>query len=205
LKKFIINKCMNYIKKTNNYNEIQLKEIEYGITSVYLTISKMIFILFLSIVLNIFKEVIIFMICFNIIRTVGFGLHATKSWICWISSTIAFVLVPFICIYLNVNYYILQVAFLINVLLIFKNAPADTKKRPIVNRKKRNLYKFMATMISIGYSVIAIIDGNNFMSNCLIFSLILENILISPLTYKLFKLPYNNYIDFLKKHPDFTY
>ena len=50
---------------------------------------------------------------------------------------------------------------------------------------------------------IALISKNNFISNCLIFALILENILISPITYKLFKLPYNNYITFLKEHPDF--
>ena len=91
MKKIIINNIMNYIKKNTVYDEIKLKEIEYGLVSIYLTFSKLIVVLIISIILGIFKEVIIFTICFNILRTTGFGLHATKSWICLLSSTILFV------------------------------------------------------------------------------------------------------------------
>ena len=57
----------------------------------------------------------------------------------------------------------------------------------------------MAIIFSIG----TIIIKDNFLSNCLIFAIVLENFLIAPSIYKLFKLPYNNYITFLKEHPDF--
>ena len=40
MKKLVINNIMKYIKKRTNYNNQQLLEIEYGITSIYLTISK---------------------------------------------------------------------------------------------------------------------------------------------------------------------
>ena len=203
LKKIIINKCMNIIKK-NNYSEVKLKEIEYGLISIYLTITKIIFIILLSIILGIFKEVVIFMVFFNIVRTFAFGLHATKSWICWIFSTIAFIIIPYICTYIVINKYIVLIICLLNTLLIFKNAPADTKKRPIVSKKRRLVLKYISTLLAIIYSVLATYINNNFIINCLIFALILQNILISPLTYKLFKLPYNNYIDFLKEHPNFS-
>ena len=93
---------------------------------------------------------------------------------------------------------------IINILLIYKWSPADTEKRPIVSKKRREIYKTLSTIIAITFSFISILISNQFISNCLLFSLILENLLISPITYKLFKLPYNNYITYLKKHPDFA-
>lgn len=204
MKKFAVNKIMNYIKKNTNYNDIKLKEIEYGIVSIYITISKIIVILILSLILGIFKETLTFMLFFNILRTTGFGLHATKSWMCWISSIIAFIGTPLICKCISLNTYVKIIICIIGIILMYKNAPADTKKKPIVNKKRRFILKLISTILAIIFSISAIIINNKFLSNCLIFALILENILISPITYKIFKLPYNNYISFLKEHPDFS-
>ena len=87
---------------------------------------------------------------------------------------------------------------------MFKNAPADTKKRPIVNKKRRLVFKIISTILAIIFSISAIIIKNKFLSNCLIFALVLENAMISPIVYKIFKLPYNNYITYLKEHPEFV-
>ena len=40
MKKFLITKCMNYIKRNNDYSDTKLKEIEYGLVSIYLTLTK---------------------------------------------------------------------------------------------------------------------------------------------------------------------
>ena len=40
MKKIIITKIMNYIKKKTNYSKTELEKIQYGIVSIYLTISK---------------------------------------------------------------------------------------------------------------------------------------------------------------------
>lgn len=204
MKKFLINGCINYIKKYSNYTDSKLKEIEYGLTGVYLTISKLIIISVISIILGIFKEMIIFTLLFNILRITAFGLHATKSYICLFSSTIMFIIIPILCNYININVYLKCIICCLCIILMFKNAPADTYKRPIVNKKRRLIYKTISTLLAITFSFVAIIIDNQFISNCLLFSLILENLLISPITYKLFKLPYNNYITYLKKHPDFA-
>ena len=81
MKKIINGKLMNYISNKTDYNEIHLKEIEYGLTSIYLTISKMIIICSIAYFIGLIKKMFIFMLFFNIIRTTAFGLHATKSWI----------------------------------------------------------------------------------------------------------------------------
>lgn len=204
MKKIIIAKCMNYIRRHTEYDEIKLKEIEYGIVSIYLTFSKIIIVLILSLLLNIFKEVIVFMIFFNILRTTGFGLHATKSWICLLSSILIFICIPLLCKYIHININLKIIICIISTIFMLKNAPADTKKKPIVNKKRRLILKLISTALAIIFSISAITIKNNFLSNCLVFSLILENCLIAPSTYKIFKLPYNNYIAFLKEHPDFT-
>lgn len=203
MKKFFIAKCINYIRKNTNYDEIKIKEIEYGLVSIYLTISKILVILILSLLLGILKEVVIFMIFFNILRTTGFGLHATKSWICLISSTSIFIIIPLLCKFLTINIYLKIFIGIIGIILMTKNAPADTKKRPIINKKRRLILKLISTFLAITFTISAIIIKNNFLSNCLIFALILEICLISPFIYKIFKLPYNNHIRFLKEHPDF--
>lgn len=204
MKKRIIDKCMDYIKKKTDYDKTKLAEIKYGLEGLYLTFSKLIVISLLAIILGIFKEMIIFILIYNIIRMPSFGLHATKSWICLISSTILFISFPYLCIYLNIPLIIKIVIGILCVLLMFKNAPADTKKRPIVNKKRRLIYKISSTVIAILFVLISLFVKDNFISNSFLLALVMQNFMISPTIYKLFKLPYNNYIQFLKEHPDFV-
>lgn len=205
MKKLIMNKIMNYIKNNTNYADTELIEIEYGLTGIYLTVSKIIIISLIAYFLGIFKEMMIFMILFNIIRTTAFGLHATKSWICLLSSTIIFIVIPIICKYLFLHEYIKIILGLASIAFIFKNAPADTKKRPIVNKKRRLILRLTSTFISIIFIISSLVIYDNFISNCLIFACLLENCLISPTVYRIFKLPYNNYLEFLKSHPEFNH
>ena len=205
MKNFIINKSINYIKKYNNYSEDEIAIIKYGLEGIYLSISKVIIILVLSLMLNIFKEVIIFLLLFNIIRSTAFGLHASKSSICLISSTLIFIFIPYLSLYININMYIKSLICIMCILYIYKYAPCDTKKRPIVSRKRRFVYKCISTIICIIYSFILLIINDNYISNALLFSMIVECFMISPMIYKLFNLPYNNYITFLENNPDFKY
>ena len=203
MKKIVINHWMNIIKKNKNYSNEKLAEIEYGLTGLYLTLSKLIVIITISCIIGIFKEMIIFLTLYNILRMPSFGIHATKSWICLISSTAIFIILPLICINIKIATWLKIIIGIVGIILMFKNSPADTKKRPIVNPKRRVVYKSLSTTFSIVFIILSIIINNNFISNCFVFSLILQNILISPITYKIFNQPYNNYKEFLKLNPNF--
>ena len=146
---------------------------------------------------------IIFLLIYNILRMPSFGIHATKSWICLVTSSILFIGLPIVCLNIHLSISIKIIIGTIGCLLMFKNSPADTKKRPIVSPKRRLTYKIISTILAITFVVLSITIKNNFISNCLVFGLILQNVLISPLTYKIFKQPYNNYKEFLKLNPDF--
>lgn len=194
MKKIIMKKCMNFISKNDDsLTDEQLEIIEYGLVGLYLTITKLIVIIALSLFLGIWKEVIIFLLLYNIIRMTSFGLHATKSWICLVCSTLVFIGVPFLCKEFVMKWITKLIIGVICTVLMFKNAPADTYKRPIVSKKRRMVYKVLSTLTSFIMVAVALIVKNSFLSNALIMVLVVQNNMISPTIYRLFHLPYDNY------------
>ena len=79
------------------------------------------------------------------------------------------------------------------VLLVAIFAPADTEKRPLKNKRKRRIYKILSIMMAIIYMILSIIIKDNTISNYFIFALIIQIIIILPITYKIFGVSYNNY------------
>lgn len=199
MKDFILNNSMNFIIKNKEYSKINLEKIRYGLASIYLLISKFIIIATLAYLLNLFRELIVFILIYTLIKMPSFGLHASKTWICLLVSSIVFILVPYLCITIKINYYIKVLIALICTLVLFKNSPADTKKRPIVNPNRRRLYEIITTIIALTYTLIIVFIKDHFISNCLIFSLIIQAFITDPIAYKIFDLPYNNYKRIVRK------
>lgn len=199
MKDFVLDKCMNIIRNNKNYDDVKLSEIKYGLESLYLMFSKLIVISFISIILGIFKYMVIFILLYNIVRMPSFGLHASKSWICLVFSTLTFIGVPLLCLYLNISFIIKFIIGLLAVIGMVLFSPADTKKRPIVNKKRRLVYKVLSFFVSIIYFILIFVVKDNYVQNCLLFSLIVQNILISPITYRICNMPYNNYKLYVKK------
>jgi len=202
MRKFIINRCMQFIQCHLDYGKEELEKIEYGLISIYLLITKLIIISIIAIILGIFKEMIIFLAIYNVVRMPSFGLHATKSWVCLLFSTISFLIIPYLCTVLIIPMNIRLSMAILGVLLMFKNSPADTHKKPILSKKRRTTYKILSTIVALISLVLIIFLKNNFIANCLLFAVLLQCIIISPITYRIFKLPYNNYKIYLKEHPE---
>ena len=151
MKKYVVNKCLNLIRKYRNISNNEEAVIRYGLEGIYLTITKTIVILIIAAILGYFIESIIFTIIYALLRSFSFGIHAKKSWMCWISSIIIFVLIPIIAKEIIINFYIKYIIGIIGAILIFKNSPADTEKRPIVNSKRRLRLKITSTIIALIY------------------------------------------------------
>ena len=101
MKEKFLNSSLSLIKeKHNNISDIKLDEIRYGLEGLYLTITKFIVISSIALMLGIFKEMILLLIFFNILRRSGFGMHASKSSICLISSSLVFLLLPYCAKYI---------------------------------------------------------------------------------------------------------
>ena len=194
MKKYIMNHAMQVVGSIYpQYDSDKLDEIRYGLEAIYLSLSKTIVILFITFLLGIFKEAIIVLLFFNFLRMFAFGIHAKKSWQCWISSSIMFIGIPYLCIYTeltNFVYYILIGFSILNYLLY---APADTVKRPLVRKNRRIKFKILTLIVSIIYIVLFLNTNNVFIKNVIVYTMLLEVVLIHPLTYKVFNLPYKNY------------
>lgn len=191
---------MNKVKqKYPTYDKVTLDKVKYGLESLYLLISKLLIIIPLALILDIFKEFLIFILLYNFIKITSFGIHATKSIYCLISSIIIFIIVPVILMYINLNVYVKIIISIYNVIMIYLFSPADTYKRPIINFKRRNFFKLTSTLTSVLFIFFSFIIRDNYISNALIFSIFIQTILISPLTYRIFNLPYNNYLNYKKE------
>lgn len=194
MKKLIINKCMELVTTYNkDLSQRDIDKIKYGLEGLYLTITKLIFIIIVSIILGIWKETLLLILIFNGIRLTAFGVHAKRSIDCLISSTLFFILFPIICIKLSIPLIVKVILFIPLTVLIGIFAPADTEKRPLINKKKRKIYKMLSIMISIIYMTIAIVIKDNTLSNCFIFAIVIQIIIMLPITYKIFGVSYNNY------------
>ena len=147
----------------------------------------------LAALFGVFKEYILVLVLFNIIRFTAFGIHATKSIYCWISSTITFIGMPLLCKYLIIPLNIRLIISFICILIFLIHAPSDTPKRPIIKKKNRIIYKISTVSISIIYTICISVIKINLIHNAFLASMIIQSVLIHPLTYKLFKTPYNNY------------
>lgn len=199
IKAVVLNSLMNLVSNYNkDLDEDKLFEIRYGLEGIYLSITKIIVILTASYFLGCLKECLILTILFNILRFPGFGLHASKSWMCWVSSSIVFLGAPLICKYFYFNETISIIICLVCIISFLLYAPADTYKRPLIYKNRRLFYKATTTLISIIYTYFVITTGNHFIHNALICAMIIEVVLIHPLTYKIFKLPYNNYKTYVR-------
>lgn len=195
----VINKSLLFIKKNSSYDDEKLAEIKYGLESIYILITKTIIILSVAFILGLFKEVVLFSLLYSLIRMPSFGLHATKSWICLVSSLSIFLIFPLVCKFVIIPIYIKCIISIINVIFIFKNAPADTYKRPIINKKRRERYKFLSVTVASFMCMISYFIKDNFLSNALILSVFVQLFMISPFIYKIFKLPYNNYKKYINQ------
>ena len=99
----------------------------------------------------------------------------------------------YICDYLYIPIVIKAIISIICILLIAKYAPADTEKRPLVNKKKRKRYKIISLLSSMIFAILIIVLDNQIISNYLLIGMLEAVIMILPITYRMLDLPYDNY------------
>ena len=194
MKEKLLDISINRIKnKYPNYDDEKLEVIAYGLEALYITITKTIVIFSIAIILKIIKEVFLILLFYNILRTTAFGMHAKKSSHCYIISIVMFIGMGLICKYVEINLYVKLVLIVFSYITMILYAPADTYKRPLLNAKKRKIYKIITIINSLIYISLIIIFRNNSISNYLMLGFLDASLMIHPLTYRMFQLPYNNY------------
>ena len=198
MKKKFLEWSINKIKKENkNISQEKLDEIAYGLEALYLTMTKMVIIIIIAILLKIVKEVFLLMIFYNIIRTTAFGMHAKKSIHCLIISLTFFIGGALLCKYVYITPYVKIFIAVICLICLIKYAPADTHKRPLINARKRKIYKIISIILGIIYLSLIIIFRNVKITNYICLGLLEAVLMIHPIVYRMFHMPYSNYKNYL--------
>ena len=198
MRDYIVSGSLNLIKRDNpDYSDEKLEILEYGLTGLYIFISKSIVIFTIAYFLGILKELIIFMLIYNLIRSVSFGMHATSSTACLIASAVSFLSATYLC-----KNFVLPIGFkiifgIISIIYVYLHSPADTEKRPIISPKRRLIYKSLSTFIAFIMVICSIILDSIFISNSFTIALLMQCFMISPFAYKMTGQKYDNYKDYL--------
>ncbi len=194
MREVFLERSLLFIEKNNHILLADEKEkLLYGLEGLYISITKLFIVSLIAFFLGFLKEFICILILFNIIRYPGFGFHASKSRVCFISTVILMIGLPYLLISIPLNIITIVSLSIISVSIFFIYAPADTAKRPLTNKSKRLIRKLCAVTLAISYSLIAITSTNLLVSKLFLSALLIETILILPVTYKIFHEPYQNY------------
>ena len=194
MKELFLNKTMNLIQQYHDpYTKEELELLRYGLEGIYLTITKLVIIVLLAFLLHMEYEVFLTLIFFNIIRFTGFGVHAGDSKTCLITSTINFIVIPYIFLHLSIDLWIQAIICGICLLSYLLYAPSDTVKRPLRNKKKRLIRKIVTVIIGIIYTLGVFLIPNDIISRLLLISLVIQMIVILPITYRILGQPYCNW------------
>lgn len=192
-KKFA-DKLMPFLEKYNQYTDREKSIAHYGLEAMYMLFTKVILIFLISLLLGIAKQFLIFFLFYGLIRSYSGGMHFEHSLSCTIASIIILIGGTYLCIYTNmdIGYRIILAGISISSFALY--SPADTAKKPIIRENRRINSKIISSLIAYLYLLIIIFTKNTFIINVCTYSLIIQTLLILPLTYKIFKKPYNNYI-----------
>lgn len=194
MKQAFLNHSIKWITTYNpSYGEEEIEKLKYGLEGLYLTITKLVIIFLLSILLGIFKEMLIVLVLFNIIRYPAFGFHANNSVTCLLFSAVLFIGLPYLMTHIQLTLFTKLLLCGICLLHYIIFAPADTPKRPLTNVKKRQIRKLASIAIAIIYILVIVFLKENSLSQLILTALIIESIMINPLTYKLFHQSFHNY------------
>ena len=191
LNQVFVDKTINFIKKNTNYSSKDISKIKYGLEGIFLTLTKVVIIFLIAFFSKTLVLVILTLIFFNILRFFAFGLHAKKSWQCLISSIILFNILPLVLTKFMINNTLIIIISLFSITSFLLFAPSDTEKRPLTNKRK-NLYRKIASIITgILFTIMIFLFDS--LKVPLLCSLLIESIMINPLSYIIMGVPFNNY------------
>lgn len=131
----------------NDYSDIEIKKMEYGLTCMLNEITKLIPFFILFFIFNLHIEYIIALIFFCPIRIFSGGYHAETYWGCFVISLISFSAIIFIGENLIISQFIISILLLISFLLIFILSPVDNINKRIISKQKRIRHKYYSILI----------------------------------------------------------
>lgn len=187
----------NFLYKNEKLDDEQREIMNFGIVRIIEDIPKYLGIFLIALYLNILKELAIVYVVNMLYKIFVGGAHARTNLICFISSTLFFILPILVAKYISlpniIQYIIYFFNFVFSIYVIVKIAPADTEEVPIINKKRRKRLKLGALIsICLIYVLALFIIKSQVISNMIIYITLLINISTTKPIYKLYKCTYGS-------------
>lgn len=193
MKEKFINSSINFISKYQECDDLKLKRLKYGLEGIYSLIVKISVVILISIITKILTETLLFILFYAGIRTFSFGWHAKSNIACWITTLLIYNVILYFIINIDYPIYIGYIILGISLISMLLWAPADTPKRPLIRKKQRLKSKILSITVLVLYAVIYVTINSNPLKNIILYSLLIQTILINPVTYKITNTRFNNY------------
>ena len=193
MKEKFINSSINFIYKYQECDDLKLKRLKYGLEGIYSLIVKISVVILISIITKTLTETLLFILFYAGIRTFSFGWHAKSNIACWITTLLIYNVILYFIINIDYPIYIGYIILGISLISMLLWAPADTPKRPLIRKKQRLKSKILSITVLVLYAVIYVTINSNPLKNIILYSLLIQTILINPITYKITNTRFNNY------------
>lgn len=169
--------------------------IDFGVKLIIGELPKIIILFLIAFLLNIGWYTILLFFILAPYRGFTGGVHLKTHLGCMISTSILYLgpvaLAKYITIQQNVTlYFATVITAVLSMVLITKYAPADTDSIPILSKTERKKKKTKAYIYLIVLLLISIFIPDKFISSMLIYGIIIQNLTVLPITYKLTKCKY---------------
>jgi len=176
-------------------DESEFEMALYNMEILLINIEKILIVYGVSLLFSNLKNTLIMHMSYLVLRKYAGGWHASKSYNCTIFSVITFVLIPWLIANLKFQLPVLFVVILtvFIVLTIWKYAPADTEKNPLISIKERKNMRYMSIFISVLLLLLILFVRNKTIEMNTLLGITLECCTIHPMFYKLTKRSYKNY------------
>lgn len=185
--------CIKFVSKNLKKTEEELEKIKYGVEIILVNLIKLTVLFIIASILGITTYTLIAVISFASIRVFASGVHAESNLNCTTTNIILFLGNVYLSMNILLDKTMIIVSITLSLIIVFLYAPSDTEARPLVSKKLRKKLKFYSLLITFLLGIIALAYKNTIFANLIIFSVLEESLLITPIIYYIFNKTYNNY------------
>ena len=193
MKEKFVNSSINFISKYQECDDLKIKKLKYGLEGIYSLVVKISVVILISIFTKTLMETLLLILFYAGIRTFSFGLHAKSNQACWMTTICIYNIIPLIINKLTIPNSLGYIVLILSLLSVILWAPADTPKRPLIRKKNRIKCKVISIIIVLLYTLIFTINKSNLINNVILYALVIQDIFINPITYKITHTQFNNY------------
>lgn len=137
---------------------------------------------------------------YMVLRKYARGWHSRSSLRCSLIGIVIFVGVPYIFqrLEIMIPMYCLYTSFLPMLVLVYRYAPADTEKNPLVKSAERRVMRKRAFLRLLILILFILFFQKTQLANWIFLGISVEILFITPLFYKLTKRSYRNYENYIE-------